>query len=107
MTGDELDQFVREILAAKQLSGVNDDVRAQLVQDLRQRLLDQINRALIDALPDEKLDEFTNMLDNSEVTDELAQEFMVASGVDVKRVSIRTMLTFRDLYLGNEGKAAA
>lgn len=106
MNGNEIDQFVRDILEAKELSGIDDTVREQLVKDLKQRLLDQINRALIDALPDEKIDDFSDMLDNPEVSDQMVQDFMVASGVDLKRVTIRTMLTFRDIYLGSERKDA-
>jgi hypothetical protein len=106
MNGDELNQFIRDILAEKQLSGVDESVREQLVVDMKQRMLDQINRALIEALPDEKIDEFSAMLDDPEASDQIVQDFMMRSGVDVKRVTLQAMLTFRDLYLGNEGKAA-
>jgi len=73
MAGDELDQFVNEMLDAKQLSGVTDDVRAQLVSDLKQRLLDQVNKALIDALPDGKMDEFEQLLDDETIDDARVQ----------------------------------
>ncbi|HEU4715425.1 MAG TPA: DUF5663 domain-containing protein [Candidatus Saccharimonadales bacterium] len=108
MAGDELDQFINEMLDAKKLSGVTEDVRAQLVSDLKQRLLDQINKALIDALPDEKMDEFERLLDDESLTDEQVQQFIVNSGVDVKKVTTVTMLRFYDLYVtppvaGGEG----
>jgi hypothetical protein len=105
MAGDELSQFIQGILAEKQLSGIDDNVREQLVADLQQRLLDQINRALIDALPDDKIEAFNRMLDDESLTDEQVQQFIAASGVDVQRVTIQTMLRFRDLYLGDTGKA--
>ncbi len=100
MAGNELTQFIRDILAEKQLSGVDDEVREQLVSDLTSRLLDQINRALIDALPDDKLQEFNAMLDDEAVSDEAVQQFIATSGVNVQQVTIQTMLRFRDLYLG-------
>ena len=108
MAGDELDQFINEMLDAKKLSGVTEDVRAQLVSDLKQRLLDQINKALIDALPDEKMDEFERLLDDESLTDEQVQQFIMNSGVDVKKVTTVTMLRFYDLYVtppvaGGEG----
>ena len=99
MAEDELDRFVAEILEAKQLSGVNDDVRAQLLSDLKQQLLDQINNALINALPEDSLDHFNALLDNSDTTDEEVQQFIMNSGVDVGRVTTETMLLFRGLYL--------
>lgn len=99
MAGDELDQFLSEVLEAKKLSGLNDDVRAQLLSDLKQQLLDQINRALINALPEDSLDSFNELLDNPNTADEEIQQFIMNSGVDIRRVTTETMLLFRGLYL--------
>lgn len=99
MVDDELDKFIGEILTKKNLSGITDDVRAQLVTDMKERLLDQINRALVEALPDDKLEEFNNLLDSGDVNDDEVQQFISQSGVDVKKTTIATMLLFRDLYL--------
>jgi hypothetical protein len=99
MNGDELDQFIGGILDAKKLSGIDQDVRAQLVTDLKQQLLDQINRALIGALSEDKLDEFNTLLEDPKTTDETVQTFITTSGVDIDRVTAKTMLQFRDLYL--------
>lgn len=98
--GDEMDKFINQILDAKQLSGVTDDVRLQLVDDLKQRLLDQINRALVDALPEEKISVFNSLLDDDTIDDVAIQQFIAESGVDVKGVTLRTMLRFSELYLG-------
>jgi hypothetical protein len=105
-TGDEMDAFINQILDAKQLSGVTDEVRTQLVADLKQRLLDQINRALIDALPDEKIEAFNTLLDDDAIDDVTVQQFITDSGVDVKRVTLRTMLQFSELYLGTPKEGA-
>lgn len=99
MTGDELDQFINEMLDAKQLPPMSAETRTQLVADLKQRLLDQINRALIDALPDEKMEEFERLLDDPTIGDGAIQQFIVNSGVDAKRVATATMLRFYDLYV--------
>lgn len=99
MGGDELDQFINEMLDAKQISGLTDEVRAQLVSDLKQRLLDQINKALIDALPEDKMDEFEQLLDNESAGDAEMQQFIANAGVDVKKVATVTMLRFYDLYV--------
>lgn len=105
--GDEMDKFINQILDAKQLSGVTDDVRQQLVADLKQRLLDQINRALIDALPEEKAAAFDSLLDDETIDDGAVQQFIAESGVDVKRVTLQTMLRFSELYLGTSKESAA
>jgi hypothetical protein len=99
MAGDELDQFVNEMLDAKKLSGVTEDVRARLVSDLKSRLLDQINKALIDALPDDKMDAFEQLLDDETIDDARVQQFIIEAGVDVKKVTTVTMLRFYDMYV--------
>lgn len=99
MESDEFDSFINQMLDAKQLSGVTDDVREMLVADLKQRLLDQINRALVDALPDDKMTAFEGLLDNPDATDEDIRQFIETSGVDTKHVVAATMLKFRDLYI--------
>lgn len=99
MAGDELDKFVGEIIEAKKLPGVSDEVRQQLVSDMKQRLITQINQALIDALPDEKMSDFSNLLDDENVTEEQVQAFVMSSGIDVQRITAQTMLLFRSLYL--------
>lgn len=104
MVLDELDTFINGILDDKKLPGLDEEVRAQLVRDLRVRLLDQINRAVIEALPEDKLTELDAAMDNSDATDEQVQRLIVDSGVDVKRITVETMLRFRDLYLGQARK---
>lgn len=101
MNGGELDAFINDILDKKSLPGVTPEVRAQLVADMRERLLDQINRALINALPSEKVTELGGLLDKG--ADEASlQKFIMDAGVDTRRVTIETMLKFRMLYLGTE-----
>lgn len=99
MENQELDQFVGSIIDEKKLEGITDEVRTQLVSDMRDRLLDQINRALIEALPEEKVDELNEMLERDATDDEL-QTFIGASGVNAQEVAARTMVTFRNLYIG-------
>ena len=96
----ELDTFVNGILDDKQLPGVDGEVREQLATDLKQRLLDQINRAVIDALPEDKLSELDAMMDRPDLSEQDVQSFIASSGIDVKRITVETMLRFRDLYLG-------
>jgi len=99
MQGDEFDKFIADILDQKDLPGVTPEVRTQLQADLKQRLIDQINAALIDALTDEQAAEFNTLLDDPNFDDTAAQQFMAKSGVDLQKVAASTMLRFRDLYL--------
>lgn len=99
MANDKLDEFINGILIEKELPGVDDEVRSYLVADLKERLIDQINRALINELPDDKVDELNIILDNESFTNLELWNFMASTNVDVKAVTARTMLLFRDLYL--------
>lgn len=96
---DPLAEFVNDMLAQKQLPGVDEAVHAQLVSDLRNRLMDQIDQAVVEALPADKVDGFNDLLDR-EAQDTELQQYIADSGVDVRRVTMETMLRFRALYLG-------
>lgn len=100
MVEDNLDKFIDEIIAAKNLSGISEDVALQLRSDLRDKLTDQVNSAMINALDESKLDEFNALLDQEAVSDEQIKVYIEQSGVDTTRIAAQTMLRFRDLYLG-------
>lgn len=77
-------------------------MRQELKQDLTQRLMDQIDRAALAALPEDKAIELANKLDDENFSDEDAAEFMKNSGVDLQSVALETMMRFRELYLGDK-----
>lgn len=97
---EDVDKFIDQLITDKQLSGVTDEVRVELKQDLTQRLLDQIDRAVIDALPEDKATELSEKLDDDNFSSDDATKFIQESGVDMQNVALVTMLRFRDLYLG-------
>lgn len=100
MQGDELDQFVRDMLAEKNLPGLeNEAVRDQLVEDLKEELLDQVDRAVALAIPEDKIDGFNALLENSETSDDTLREYIENSGVDMQKVAGETLVRFRELYL--------
>lgn len=100
--GDPFEQFVSELLDSKAWGDrVDQDGRKQLEEDLKGRLLDQIDRAVIDALPEDKVDGLNELLDR-EASDEEVHEYIANSGVDVQGITMQVMLRFRELYLGNE-----
>lgn len=99
--GDPFDAFIKEMLNAKQWStAVDDEVKQQLEADLKNRLMDQIDRAVIEAMPEDKVNGLNELLDRDASEDEVRQ-FIQQSGVDTQHVTLETMLRFRDLYLEN------
>ncbi len=96
---DNVEQFIDQLIDEKDLN-LEDDVRQELKVDMINRLLDQIDKASINALPEDKAIELADKLDDPEFTDEQVAEFIRNCGVDMERVALETMMQFRLLYLG-------
>ena len=101
MNQDALSKFISDIIDAKGYKTLDSDVRRQLEQDLKNRLLDQIDRAVLEALPENKIDGFNDLLDRGASQQEV-QQYIATSGVDTKKITLETMLRFRSLYLGGK-----
>lgn len=101
MDQDALSKFISDIIDAKGYKTLDSDVRRQLEQDLKNRLIDQINRAVLEALPENKIDGFNDLLDRGASQQEV-QQYIATSGVDTKKITLETMLRFRSLYLGDK-----
>ena len=101
MDQDALSKFISDIIDAKGYKTLDSDVRRQLEQDLKNRLIDQINRAVLEALPENKIDGFNDLLDRGASQQEV-QQYIATSGVDTKKITLETMLRFRSLYLGGK-----
>lgn len=99
MDQDALSKFINDIIDAKNFKTLDGDVRRQLEQDLKNRLLDQIDRAVLEAVPEDKIDGFNDLLDRNASQQEV-QQYIANSGVDTKKITLETMLRFRSLYLG-------
>ena len=96
---ENVEQFIDQLIDEKDLN-LEDDVRQELKADMINRLLDQIDQASINALPEDKAIELADKLDDPDFTDEQVAEFIRNSGVDLERVALETMVQFRLLYLG-------
>lgn len=101
MNQDALSKFINDLIDAKGYKTLDSDVRRQLEQDLKNRLIDQINRAVLEALPENKIDGFNDLLDRGASQQEV-QQYIATSGVDTKKITLETMLRFRSLYLGDK-----
>lgn len=101
MNQDAISKFISDIIDAKGYKTLDSDVRRQLEQDLKNRLLDQIDRAVLEALPENKIDGFNDLLDCGASQQEV-QQYIATSGVDTKKITLETMLRFRSLYLGDK-----
>lgn len=101
MNQDALSKFINDLIDAKGYKTLDSDVRRQLEQDLKNRLIDQIDRTVLEALPENKIDGFNDLLDRGASQQEV-QQYIANSGVDTKKITLETMLCFRSLYLGDK-----
>ena len=99
MADDGLDKYIDEILKAKDYSGVTAEVRQFIADDLKKNFIEQLNRAILTEMPDDKLDEFSDLLDKEGIDDSDVQKFVEQCGIDYKTITLRTMIAFRELYL--------
>ena len=101
---DAVEQFIDKLIQDKFANSpkLDEGVKNELKTDLIQRLMDRIDRAAIEALPEEKAVELSNKLDDPNFGPDQTTEFLKNSGVDLQQVALNTMLTFRKMYLGDE-----
>ena len=98
---DPIDQFLGQILDDKKITIDTPEVRQQLISDLRNHLMNQIDRAMINALNEEQLRQLNDLLDKEGVQDNEIQDFFRQSGINGEQVALNTMMRFRQYYLGN------
>lgn len=97
-----IDDFIENLLNEKGITDLPADTREELATDMKNRLTDQINKATIMELSEEKAAELSDLLDDPDFTNEKMTEFMQNSGVNLVEVALDTMLRFRNFYL-NQG----
>lgn len=102
MEMQSVDEFIESLLVDKGITDIESEIKAELSQEMKTRLLDQINKAAIMQLSEEKAAELASMVDDPNFTNEKMTEFMQTSGVNLAEVALETMLQFRNFYLSSE-----
>ena len=102
MEMQSVDEFIESLLVDKGITDIEPDVREELKTEMKTRLLDQINKAAIMQLSEEKAAELAAMVDDPNFTNEKMTEFIQNSGVNLVEVALETMLQFRNFYLSSE-----
>ncbi|MDO4507935.1 MAG: hypothetical protein Q4B65_00885 [Candidatus Saccharibacteria bacterium] len=95
-----VDEFIESLLRDKGITDIEPDIKEELVADMKTRLMDQINKAAVMQLSEEKADELARLINDPNFTNEQMTEFMMNSGVNLTEVTVDTMLKFRNFYLG-------
>lgn len=98
----DIDSFMEQLLVDKGITELDPEVKKDLISDMKNRLLDQIDRAAVMQLSEEKATELAEKVGDPDFTNEKMTEFMKESGVDLTQVTLDTMLRFRNFYLKPE-----
>ncbi len=96
---DDMDKFIRQILADNGINSLDDDVMDNLVKEMKEYLINQIDIAAVSKLSDDKAEELKVKMEDPNFSDEDLKNFMKNSGVDLAQVALNTMLKFRNFYL--------
>lgn len=96
---NELRNFVTGIVQEKNLSGVEAEVIAQLIDDLTVRLEDQVNSALLQQLSDEDFAEFEKLLDENNI--DKINNYFYNKNVNVTEITAGVLSNFRLAYLSD------
>ena len=97
-----IDEFIESLLNDKGITNIEPEIREELKADMKKRLEDEIIRAAIEALSEEKAAELAKLVEQPDFTNEKMTEFMTNSGVNLTEVALETMLRFRNFYLDAE-----
>ena len=95
---EKIEEFCEKLVREKGLE-LDEEEMKEVKRDMAERLLAQIQRAEIDALPEEKVKELAEKIDEMEPQE--IEQFVADSGVDVEEEALAVMMQFRNLFLGN------
>lgn len=102
MKDDNFDKFVDSLIVEKDLKGLTAEGREQIATELKNLIAEEVNRAILMELPDEKLDELDARMNEGPLSEEEMQEFLSNSGVDIPKITTKTLMYFRSFYLGGK-----
>lgn len=94
---EQINEYVRSIIRQTGRD-IPKPVEDEMVRDLSERLNDQINRNLIDALPEVYADELGRLLDANASEEEL-QNVFDKSGIDQQMIVTQTLVSFAKQFL--------
>ncbi len=95
--------FIIGIMDEKGISYGDEPYKSDVFQDLKNRLMTELDRSLVAALPDDKLDEFSKIVaKDGKIDPDTVAKAVVDAGVDTEKVIGETMAKFREIYLGDK-----
>lgn len=98
-----MENFITQLLADQGVDPAMDPaVRAQLVAELTSKANDLINRRLIDAMSDEVVSHFNDLVEDENTDAAAVQQFITTNVPNRDQVVAAALIEFRALYLGEK-----
>lgn len=88
------------LLAEKGLGDLDDETKADMVDDLVLRETSFINRSLVGALPEDKRIEFEKAVEEGKFDENTLTNALRESGINADDVVANAITKFREIYLG-------
>lgn len=109
LTDDQtINLFIIGLMDEKGIQYGDEPYKSDIFQELKTRLLTELDRSLVAALPDDKLDEFSKVVaQDGKIDPDVVAKAVLDAGVDVEKVAGETMAKFKDIYLGEDTAAGA
>ena len=106
LTDDKtIDLFIVGLMDEKGISYGDEPYKSDIFNDLKTRLMTELDRSLVAALPDDKLDEFSKTVaKDGKIDPNVVAKAVVDAGVNVEEVAGTTMAKFREIYLNEAGE---
>lgn len=98
----KINEFIEGLLKEKGIFIDDPETKEETIADMAKTLEDQINRACIEALSEEKAKELADLVDQPDFNEEKMTEFMQNSGVNMEKIATEIMQKFREIYLNGE-----
>lgn len=108
MSDDEMiDLFIKGLMIEKGIATSGGQLEQDVFDDLKGRLMEQIDRSLVAELPDDKLTELDEMAKrDGKIAPEVVAQMVQDAGLDVSEIMGVTMERFREIYLGDGAQDA-
>jgi hypothetical protein len=95
-----LDQYVQQLLTERGMSHPDPAVRAEMVEELTERVDDFVNRRIIDAMSERDAARFVDLLERGNPTPQSVQSFVAQHVPNREQVARDALQDFRKQYLG-------
>ncbi len=94
------DQYADLLIEKKGLSKLSDDKKENLKKTIKEKLIEEFNKEVLRELPDDKLDEFENVLNDENKNFDEVGAIIESAGLDAGEILKHILETFQDIFLG-------